>query len=352
MKRTIFVLALAVTACSGQRQNFENVSAAPAADDPFSVILFIGDGTGAAAWTAARFAAGRLSIDDMPVAGTTNTEASDSRVTDSAAGATAYATGVRTFNGAIGVRPDSSPVETVLEVAEVRGMATGLIATSTITHATPASFAAHQPSRQMHDEIAADMAEAGVDVLLGGGKKYFDPRARSDGRDLLSRVVNGGAYVETAAAFRALALDTVETLVGFFAEDNPSVAAERDPSLPELTRGALEVLSRNEDGFFLMVEGSQIDWRAHDNAPLEDVVAEVLDFDAAIAEALAYQREHSNTLVLVVSDHETGGMALQFDSTGAVIARYTTTGHTGEMVPHFAAGPGAAAFAGVMENYV
>lgn len=351
MKRTTIVLALALTACSGQRQAADT-PVTSATDDPFSVILFIGDGNGSAQWTAARFEAGRLAVDDMPVAGMTDTRASDSKVTDSAAGATAFSAGVRTFNGAIGVDPDSVPVTTVLEVAEERGMATGLLATSTITHATPASFAAHQPSRHMHDEIAADMAERNVDVMLGGGKQYFDPEVREDGLDLISRAVGEGVLVESGAALRALDLDTVQTLVGFFAADNPPVAAERDPALPELTRSALDILSRDEDGFFMMVEGSQIDWRAHDNALLADVVAEVLDFDAAIAEALAFQQRRPNTLVLVLADHETGGMALQFDSTGAITARYTTTGHTGEMVPHFASGPGAAAFSGVMDNYV
>lgn len=355
MKRTMILLALVLTACSAPRQD-NPTHVAPAipadGDDPFSVILFIGDGAGMAYWTAARFSYAPLAVDRMPVTGLVDTQASNSRITDSAAGATAYAAGVRTFNGAIGVDADSTPVRTVLELAESRGMSTGLVATSTITHATPASFAAHVPSRHMHDAIAADMAERDIDVLLGGGKQFFDPATREDGADLLSRVVRNGAYVETAADFRGLDLDTVQTLVGFFADDNPPPVWERELPLAELTRTGLDLLSRDREGFFLMVEGSQIDWQGHDNAPLQDVVAEVRDFDMAIAEALAFQQERPNTLVLVVADHETGGLSLVFDSTGAVTGRYTTTGHTGEMVPLFAAGPGAGAFTGVLDNHV
>jgi alkaline phosphatase len=158
------------------RQFFRLIAAAsvllsactPPPSPPDNVILFIGDGVGAAYWTAARLASPAMAIDQFQIMGLVDTRSSDSDITDSAAGATAYSAGVRTFNGAIGVDADAAVVPTVLEVARDQGWATGLVATSSLTHATPAAFAAHQPSRNMQNEIARDIAESGVDVLLGG----------------------------------------------------------------------------------------------------------------------------------------------------------------------------------------
>jgi alkaline phosphatase len=353
MKRIFLLLTLAGTACSGPRLAHTTGDVAPTdavPDGPFSVILFIGDGNGVAQWSAAKHSASELAIQAFPVVGLVDTRASNSRVTDSAAGATAFASGVRTFNGAVGVGPDSTPVRTVLELSESRRMATGLVATSTLTHATPAAFAAHVPSRSMHMEIAEDIAGQNIEVLLGGGLWYFDPARRPDGADLLGRITRNATYVTTAQEFRALDTKNVRKLVGLFADDNPPPGGGREPSLAELTRAALDVLERDEQGFFLMVEGSQIDWRAHENASLREVIAEVLDFDMALREGLTFQQERrGNTLVLVVADHETGGLALHGDAMGVFRAHYTTEGHTAEMVPLFAAGPGARAFGGVLE---
>lgn len=353
MKRITILLALVLTACAGPRESLPApaVAAEPGLEGPFSVILFIGDGAGLTYWSAAKLSASRLAIEEFPVVGLVDTEASNSRITDSAAGATAFASGVRTFNGAIGLAADSTPVRTVLELAESRGMATGLVATSTLTHATPAAFAAHVPSRSLYMEIARDIAERNIDVLLGGGRQFFDPTKRPDALDLLGRITRDAVYVQTADELRGLDTDTIRTLVGLFAEDNPPPAGRREPTLPELTAAALGVLGHEERGFFLMVEGSQIDWRGHENAPLREVIAEVLDFDFAIGEALRFQRERrSNTLIVVVADHSTGGLALHADEMGVFRAHYTTEGHTAEMVPLFAGGPGAAAFGGVQDN--
>ncbi|HUG39616.1 MAG TPA: alkaline phosphatase [Longimicrobiales bacterium] len=356
MKRLLTLLTLAVGACAPSGPPAVPpvpMEGGEALEGPFSVILFIGDGAGLTYWSAAKLSASELAIEALPVVGLVDVEASNSRITDSAAGATAFASGVRTFNGAIGVGPDSTPVQTVLELAESRGMATGLVATATLTHATPAAFAAHVPSRTYHNEIAAGIAERGIDVLLGGGRQFFDPRQRPDSVDLLGRITRRATYVTTPEQYRALNMDTVRTLVGLFAENNPPPAGSREPALAELTRGAIDVLARDRDGFFLMVEGSQIDWRGHENAPLREVIAEVLDFDLAIREALRFQGERrSNTLIVVVADHSTGGLALHADAMGVFRAHYTTEGHTAEMVPLFAGGPGAAAFGGVKDNDV
>lgn len=317
---------------------------------PTRIILFIGDGVGTAYWTAALFAADKLAVQEFPVVGLVDTRSSDNDVTDSAAGATAFATGVRTYNYAIGVGPDSQPRPTLLELAQRRGLATGLVATSSITHATPASFAAHVPDRRLEPMIAAQLARANIDVLLGGGRGFFDGSLRPDSFDLLAGLRNRYAVIGTHAELAALKPDTIRALLGLFAPNQMPTAGQRTPTLRDMTTVALGVLDRNRQGFVLMVEGSQPDWLGHGNAPLEPLTREVLDFDAAIAVGLEYQRRRPETLIVVVADHETGGLALQPDSNGALVAAYTTIGHTATLVPLFARGPGAEAFAGIQPN--
>lgn len=362
MKRfaKLILLAALFTACTAPPE-----PPAPVQPGPFSVILFIGDGAGLNYWSALRAISPDLAVDQFPVIGLVGTESTNSRVTDSAAGATAFAAGVKTYNGAVGVGPDSTPVKTVLERAADRGKATGLVATSTITHATPAAFAAHVPSRDLYYHIAAQLAEADVDVMLGGGRLYFDPAERPDGEDLIGRLRRRATVVDSAAALTRLLEGEefhgagagspqpgrrIERLVGFTAGGNPPPAPRRAFSLAELTQTAVSVLERDGDGFFLMVEASQIDWRGHDNAPLYEVMPEIQDLDGAIEEALRFQERRPNTLIIVVADHETGGLALHYDQMGVFRAHYTTDGHTAGMVPLFAAGPGAEALGGIKEN--
>ena len=317
---------------------------------PFSVILFIGDGTGLNYWSVARLAFPDIAVEQLPEVGLVGTTPSDGYITDSAAGATAFAAGVKTYNGAIGVGPDTAAVVTVLERAEALGKATGLVATSTITHATPASFAAHVPDRNMHFAIAAQLAGSGVDVMIGGGRRYFDPSERPDSADLLTALDSSYTVADSGAALGALDLSTVDRLAAFIDADQPGKASERTVTLAAMTEAALQVLERDEDGFFLMVEGSQIDWRGHDNAPLGELLGELYDFDQAIRAALAFQERRPNTLIVVVADHETGGMALHYDDAGGFGPHYTTTGHTAGMIPLFAGGPGAESLGGVKEN--
>jgi alkaline phosphatase len=379
-----------------------------AQDTPPRVILIIADGAGASYWTAAAFAADRLAVREFPVMGLVDTRSSDSKITDSAAAATAYSAGVRTFNGALAVGPDSTSLATVLEIAQGRGLATGLVATSSITHATPAAFASHVPDRDLYWEIARQLAGAEVDVMLGGGRRYFDPTRRSDSLDLRSELEAQHTYIETPAELADLNTAEVQGLVGLFADTDMPAAPERSPTLPEMTRVALEVLDHDPDGFFLLVEGSQPDWRGHDHEPLSAIVAEMLDVDRAVAVALEYQRTHPETLIVVTGDHETGGLAIEqmgsrrqlsraaaaadaaavqlteagglasgevstladsvAESMGrlsslmrrqarlvadssVLIAAYTTGDHTAQMVPLFAAGPGAELFGGIKDNW-
>ncbi len=318
------LLCLVFSACSNSVAEYTPpVAARPTtvpSETPRNVILFISDGCGPASFTLARdylrYKEGReaLALDAIQV-GSVRTFATDSRVTDSAASATAYACGIKTYNGAIAVDEDRQAVATVLEAAEQRGMATGLVATSRITHATPAAFSAHVPSRNMETEIAVQQMAQNVDVLLGGGWGPFVPQDqdgwREDGRHLLDEAAAAGYTVlQDRAAFDAVMTAPV---VGLFTRDHMAYEIDRDaaaePSLAEMTQKAIDLLKGNAEGFFLMVEGSRIDHAAHGNdlaAHLHDILA----FDDAVAAALAFAEADGQTLILSTSDHETGGLTI------------------------------------------
>ena len=324
------------------------------ATEPVRVILFLGDGAGTAHWSAALFAAGDLALRGFPVVGLVDTRNVTGSITDSGASATAYATAVRTYNRAIGVDSESAPLESVVDVAERRGMATGLVATSSVVHATPASFVAKATDRYAYDEIARQLADSQLEVLLGGGARYFDARTRSDTVDLLARVAERSALVLDAEALESLDADTIAVLTGLFASDEMPPAPSRQPSLAAMTAVALQVLARDQDGFFLMVEGSQIDWRAHRNSGMEALVAEVLDLDSAITVALRFAEEHPGTLIVVTADHETGGLALgevtSADGERRLAPMWSSSHHTADLVPLFALGPEAERFGGIHTN--
>ena len=387
----IFAFLAFATEASGQRR----------------VILFIGDGVGASYWTAAKLASDSLAVRQFKTLGLVDTRSSSSPITDSGAGATAYSAGVRTFNGAIGVGPDSLPRETLLEAAKKQGWATGIVVTSSVTDATPASFVSHVTNRSQQFDIAKQLTALAPDVILGSGTRYFDAATRPDRADLLATLRLTHTVVTDAASYSIVRDSTTTMLVGLFGPQDMMPAAQRVPPLPAMTQKAINILSRDPDGFFLMVEGSQPDWRGHNNLPIGTVVDEMLDFDQAIGVALAYQRRVPDVLIVVVGDHETGGLAIETardttvltgaaadltnaarslnnatalmtrqaaDSAQAVIngmliaaarmensartaraeritADYTTEGHTAQMVPLFASGPGAEAFGGIVDNF-
>ncbi len=321
---------------------------------PENIILMIGDGMGPAQVTAAKIHAGELNMERLTSGGLQWTFAEGALVTDSAASGTALATGHKTHNGAVSVTSDGRPVTTVLEHAESRGMATGLVATCSITHATPAVFAAHVVDRSMDNEIARQMAESDIEVLFGGGRAYFTPRStpgglRDDGRDLLAELGGRSAIVTSAEEFRELG--EVDSAVGLFARQHPGRADAREPSLVELTSKAIEILSRDADGFFLMVEGSQIDWAGHEN-DADYLVDEMMDFDAAVGAALDFAEQDGRTLVLVTADHECGGLAVVGGSLERreFVADHAGDNHTAIMVPILAAGPGSERFSGIIDN--
>jgi alkaline phosphatase len=309
---------------------------------PFKVILLIGDGMGLAQISAAsHYTNGELCLNLFNVIGLVKTSSGNDYITDSAAGATAYSSGVKTYNGAIGVGMDSLPVKTILEYALAQHMGTGLVTTCSITHATPAAFFSHQPSRSMDAAIANDIYTHPIDVVIGGGKPYFD----------IAKLQQLGYQVGSGSAIQ-WNIDYPKYF--YFYNDSihpPKWTEGRGDFLVNATQRAIKTLNQNKNGFFLMVEGSQIDWGGHDN-DFDYTVKETIDFDKAVRAAYEFAKKDGHTLVLVTADHETGGLALNHGSlkNHTIEPAYTTGHHTGIMVPIYAYGPGAELFAGTIEN--
>lgn len=317
-------------------------------EKPKNIILLIGDGMGVAqVFSAATVNNGVLNMTQMPFTGFSKTQSANDYITDSAAGGTAISAGQRTYNGALAVDTDTLDIPTILEISKSNGYATGLVSSSSITHATPASFIAHQPSRNMQEEIAADFIGSDIDIFIGGGRKFF--AERKDGRNLLDELKKDNYYVFNSLD-EAASIDSGKLAI-LTADNHNKAYPERGEMLPEATEKAINVLKNNSNGFFLMVEGSMIDWGGHDNNTAY-VVQETLDFDRAIGKALEFASSNNETLVVITADHETGGMTLNGGDINKkeVSAKYTTGGHTAVMVPVFAYGAGADKFTGTYNN--
>ncbi len=315
---------------------------------PKNVILMIGDGMGIAqVYTGMTANGGHLFLENFKCLGYAKTHSADKYVTDSAAGGTALATGKKTYNGAIGVDPNVITVPNIREFAEKRGKATGVVSTSAITHATPASFVAHQEKRSTYEDIAADFLKTDIDVFIGGGYKHF--HERKDGQDLIGNLKKKGYQVLTDIDSISQVKDG--KLAGLTAPEHNGRVGERGDMLLKAAGTALNILSQDKQGFFLMVEGSQIDWGGHQNN-VPYIVEEMLDFDRTIGIALQFAAKNKETLIIVTADHETGGLAVRDGNleTGMVKGSFNTGSHTGIVVPVFAFGPGAEQFTGFMEN--
>jgi len=342
---------------------------------PAAIILFIGDGMGDAHRTAGRWASvgqnGHLGMDSLPNSGWSMTNDAADTVTDSAAAATALATGEKTWSGRISIGIDLEPLQTILEQAQEKGWSVGLVSTVQMAHATPAAFAAHVMSRNSYSEIALQMVENKVNVLLAGGEDDFlantitgcYPAAghRSDERSLIAEAQTAGyVYVCDAAELDAVDLENTPYLLGLFADDG--MLRPYEPTLEQMTAAALAILSQDPDGFFLMVEGGQIDWAAHAQEA-ENVIDDVIGFDAAVTLGLDYAKENQNTLIIVTADHETGGMSVDLESSGRLnedgpfympddtlfYVNWTSTDHTGANVPTTAQGKNSDQLAGAYE---
>jgi alkaline phosphatase len=258
----------------------------------------------------------------------------------------------------LGIDANGKVYSSILEILSKKGWRTGLAATSTITHATPAGFASHVSSRAKEEQIARQMLNCRVDILFGGGKKYWLPAAiggaRSDGANLLNQAKSAGwQIIDTKQQLDALLPGPA---IGLFADDALTTYSP-EPAIAEMTAAAIKLLSAEskdwfapEPKFFLMVEGSQIDWACHKNNA-DNCVRQTLLFDLAVKEALDFAGRDKQTLVIVTADHETGGLVLTADKNGKEIAaRWTTKGHTAADVPLFAFGPGCEKFSGCIDN--
>ena len=312
-----------------------------------NVIFMIGDGTGLTQWSVGWVAnGGALNIDQMPVAGYSRTQCLDRLVTDSSAGGTALAAGVKTNYGYIGVDKDGQPLETSLHVAQKKGMKTGLAVTCRINDSTPAGFAVHGTSRKDEEDLAAQYIDSGVDFISGGGTHFWNQR--SDGRNLIEEMkAKGYTYVDK---LEDIAGAEGDKFLGLYDEYDLKPCLDRGPILMESTMKAISMLD-NRKGFFLMVEGSQIDDWCHRNK-VGYMCEELFDFDKVIGAVLEWAEKDGQTLVIVTADHNTGGLTLLKGSIEerTVKVHFSTKGHDGIMVPIYAFGPHAEDFAGVHDN--
>jgi len=337
------ILACTIT-CTGQQ-----VSDTEPVIRVKNIILMIGDGMGVTQiYSAYTVNKGHLYLFEAPFTGFSLTYSADSYITDSGAGATAISSGKKTNNYSVGVDTNGKPLRTILESAEEKGLSTGLIATSPITHATPAAFIAHQVSRNEDAKIAEDFIGSGIDIFIGGGMLHFED---SSGFYNFSDTLRDEGYKIVYSLNEIVPADNAN--VGCFMADLDltRMIDGRGDYLPQATNIALAKLSRNKNGFFIMIEGSQIDWGGHAN-DIQYVVSEMIDFDKAVGEAFRFADENPGTLVIVTADHETGGLSILNGNitTGELQANFGTMEHTPVMVPVFAYGTGADIFAGVYEN--
>jgi alkaline phosphatase len=329
-------------------------------ETPKNVIFLIGDGTGLSQISSAFFFKETApNYGRFKHIGLIKTSSSREDVTDSAASGTAYASGVKTYNGAIGVADDSTEVATIIEIVSPKNIKTGVISTSIIVHATPASFYAHALNRGYYGEIAADLVASDVDFFAGGGTKYFINR--KDGRDLFKDLRAKQFNIDTTQLGDFNSIKSYSKAAYLLNEyDMPKITEGRGDFLPKATELGIQFLNKNESNFFLMVEGSQIDWGGHDN-DTNYLVTELIDFDDAIGKALDFAEKDGNTLVIVTADHETGGFTLaastkkredgtEYSDYREVEGKFSTGGHSATLIPVFAFGPGAEEFSGVYEN--
>lgn len=366
---------LAVTSCSSAK------------DDPQvkNVIYLIGDGMGFGAVTSLLLAEDSVTgFEQAPVIGLNETCSANNYVTDSPAGGTALAAGVRTKNGYCGLDPEGNRLTTILHKAQAMGKKTGIVVNTTLTEATPAAFYAGVTSRRMTYEIAEQFTVSGVDVAIGSGLDHFV--SRPDSLDLTATLIDNGYDVylnwsavlntpsdkfigilpmadvhrqesgrKEAGAAAGHEVCLAARLASASEDAGASDLSEPTVYLQKASAKALDVLSRNSDnGYFLMIESALIDGYGHNNDS-EGMIAEMKEFDALLRQLVAYVDQHPETLLVVTADHETGGTWLNYTGyevggSSPVAMSYSTRGHSGVVVPIFAYGEGAEAFAGVMKN--
>ena len=352
-----------------------------------NVIYLIGDGMGFGAVSSLLLSEDSVTgFEQAPVIGLSETCSANNYVTDSPAGGTALACGIRTKNGYLGVDPEGKPLTSILRKAQAMGKRSGIVVNTVLTEATPAAFYAGVTSRSMSFDIAKQFTESGVDVAIGAGLEPFIKRP--DSLDLTATLINKGYDVHldwktvlntTSKKFVGIlpmgdvhrrnesgnttagAADGAEVCLAAklaaSSEENGDTTRLSEPTvyLEKATAKALEVLSNdNRQGFFLMIESAIIDGYGHNNDS-EGMIEEMKEFDNTLRQLVAYVNKHPETLLVVTADHETGGTGVSYKSyevgsTTPVQLSFSTKGHTGTVVPVFAYGAGAEAFAGIMKN--
>ena len=354
MKNLVVILSLITAVISfGQDKKVKNV------------ILMIGDGMGLSQMSSIYYFndGERPNFSRFKTIGLINTSSAKEKITDSAAGATAFATGRKSYNGAVSVDTNGRDLPNFIEVIQKKEISSGLVATSSITHATPACFYAHAKSRSQAEDIALQLPQSGVDFFAAGGLKFFNKR--SDKINLLRELVKKGYVVDTVALDPKANLQRTKSYGYLLAQDGmKSKLNGRGDFLTDATELACDYLNKTDKGFFLMVEGSQIDWEGH-SCNGDGIIEEVKDFDKAIGAALDFAKQDGETLVIVTADHETGGFALapkakdgqwqynDIDPTfykGADEANMKYAAHTTTLIPVFAYGPKSNYFAGIYQN--
>lgn len=316
-----------------------------------NLIILIGDGMGFGQVLGARAALvgidGRLRMERLPVTGWVTTYSTNRMLTDSAAAATALATGFKTEMLHIAMTPEGRPVRTLLEAAASRGQAVGLLTDSYLWDATPASFAAHVSDRRQYADIADQMADSGFDLLLGEERRGLD--GDDPGGEMLTAFEERGYSLARDADALASALEGQAPVLGLFAAGSLH-QPDRAPNLVDLTSQALGRLARHPEGFALMIETEETDTASHGN-DFERMVLGMSALDGAVRLAVDFARRDGATLVLVTADHDTGGLSLRGGMEGEPLrVSWATVGHTGNPVPLFAYGPGSHRLGGVRDN--
>ncbi len=314
---------------------------------PKRVIFLIGDGMGLTQISAAMSQyKGQNAFMRFPVIGLSKTSSAKHYITDSGAGATAFSIGKKTYNYAIGVDADSMPRPTLFELAKIKNFATGVVVTSSIQHATPASFYAHVPNRKMYDSISTFLLNQNCDIAIGGGSDFIYKRA--DKRDLASELTAKGFTLINDTILKPF--HTPKVIYTLAPDGLKTMQQGRGDYLKQASLLALTKLKKSKS-YFLMIEGSQIDWGGHAN-DYTYMANELWDFNEVINAVLDLAANDDELLIVVTADHETGGLTLNStDNPLSFKPKYSTGDHTGVMVPVFAFGAGAEEFAGIYENY-
>ncbi len=325
--------------------------AMPAASAPVkNVIIMIGDGMGleqvSCAWVLNK---GKLNLDLFPYIGLSRTYCTDRLITDSGAGGTALAAGVKTAESHVGTAADSTDLQSVLVKAQQLGKKTGVAVTCHLADATPCDFCCHNEYRYNQDDLIADYLDCGVDYISGGGLDWFTVN-RKDGRDISKEMADKGY---TVALTEDALMKADLPVIGILAPDNLPVAQERGDLYRNTVRQGLDILSREsgDKGFVMMLEGSCIDDWLHGN-DIGKAMEEILDFDRTIGDVLQWAAADGHTLVVVTADHATGCLTLQDGNLekGEIGVHFANESHNGIAVPVYAWGPGADAFTGIREN--